>query len=189
MNNRDRVYYVPGTETSGDSGIRWFVDSGGELSGDLDSDVQLNRITDQGTINWMYWDPVIAVSDDANNTVYGHAVNPDSLVFMDNVIPVDPDTTYFEVGHGTTRDIIDPYAGIGDTITAFVDFTTMAPIESGLFDFTPLNPTSPANDAAYIIPGIIDGNLIFAAYVVQAGDIDQLPPAFPPGLNSMRQLL
>ncbi|MBN1948271.1 MAG: hypothetical protein JW784_00875, partial [Candidatus Cloacimonetes bacterium] len=77
--DKDQVFYVIGDESTGD-GIRWFVAASDQLAGDLDSDVQLNRRIELGTTNWDYWDPTIAVNDNAGNTVYGNAVNPDSLV-------------------------------------------------------------------------------------------------------------
>ncbi len=187
-NNNDRVRYWRGEENTGD-GITWTVPEGSALAVDIvvvEPATQSHRAVKNGFgpdggINWEMWDPGIIVSDNAGNDVIVH-VEPDSLILLDNMMPINPDTTYFEVGQGPARLVIDPYAGIGDTITAFVDFTTMAPIESGVFDFTPLNPVSPTNDAAYLIPGIIDGNIMYAEYVVQLGDVDQLPPTFPMGL-------
>ncbi len=190
--NNDRIRYWRGEEATGD-GIVWTVPKENVLAVDIvvtEPGLSSHRavfnghsplLLPDGGINWDMWDPEIIVSDDAGNDVTIN-VAPDSLVLVDNMMPINPDTTYFEVGQGPARLVIDPYAGIGDTITAFVDFTTMAPIESGVFDFTPLNPDTPTNDAAYLIPGIIDGNIMYAQYVVQSGDVDQLPPTFPMGL-------
>ncbi|MCK4695517.1 MAG: hypothetical protein KAT74_07130, partial [Candidatus Cloacimonetes bacterium] len=173
--DNDDVTYNTGTETTGD-GIVWFIEVGTEFAGDFDSSVLLTQPTLEGTLNWLYWDPPIEVSDNAGNTVIDHAMNPDSLAFLDNDPPNDPDTTYFEV-NPVVRAI--QYAAIGDTIRAVVDITGLQPIVSGMFDFTALNPGPPPPDSLYMIPGIIVGNLIYADYIVQSGDNEILTP---PGL-------